>query len=95
MQCQTVREGVECFFWKKDGCSHDGGTCNEVSEKCEGCSHIISFGEQRFCKRYPNPESKWVNVECNLATHVVREEKVAEKKPINPLKASKRMARGR
>ena len=95
MECQTIRPGTECFFWKKNGCSFSDGRCSEVVEKCEGCAHIISIGEQRLCKRYPSPAAKWLLGECNLATHFQREEKKEEAKMINPLKASKRMSRGR
>lgn len=95
MQCQTVRPGVECFFWKKSGCSHQGNSCNQIVEQCQGCSNIIEFEGEHFCRRYPNPEAKWLIGKCNLATHIQIEEPKVEQKAINPLKASKRMARQR
>lgn len=96
MQCQTIRPGTECFFWKKSGCSNEGGKCFEVIEKCDGCSNIMELGETRMCKRFPNPGSKWLqDTVCSLATHVTIEKPKEEAKPINPLKASKRMSRGR
>ena len=95
MQCQTVRPGVECFFWKKSGCSFPSGQCNTIIDKCEGCKHILEFEGSNFCKTYPDPSSKWINIECHLATHVKRAEKKVEAKSINPLKASKRMAKGK
>lgn len=95
MQCQTVRQGVECFFWKKTGCSYKDSTCHEIAEQCAGCNHVTKLDDKEFCKKYPEPALKWLLGPCNLATHVKVEEKEAEVKKINPLKAAKRMSRGR
>ncbi len=64
-----------------------------IVEKCEGCDRIREFENQRFCSTYPVPEKKWFNGRCNFATHVkIESGKVAK---VNPLKASKRAAKGR
>ncbi len=95
MQCQTVRAGQECFFWKKQGCTFEGGSCIEIVKECEGCKHIIEFESKKYCSKYPDPVSKWLTGPCNLASHLPVEEKEVVAKKINPLKASKRMSRGR
>ncbi|MFR5647877.1 MAG: PxxKW family cysteine-rich protein, partial [Bilophila wadsworthia] len=49
--------------------------------------------EQQFCGSYPNPAKKWFDGRCNFATHIKTESGKAAK--VNPLKASKRAAKGR
>ncbi len=36
MECQTVLAGTECSFWKKTGCSAEGGSCQVVVEEWSG-----------------------------------------------------------
>ena len=48
---------------------------------------------QQFCGSYPNPAKKWFDGRCNFATHIKTESGKAAK--VNPLKASKRAAKGR
>jgi len=93
MICTTIREGHECFFMKKTGCSYNNGVCREVVEQCEGCGHIGTFVAGKYCLSYPEPALKWRNGNCNFATHL----KVtgAAKDKINPLKASKRASKKR
>ena len=62
-------------------------------EKCEGCDRVRTFEEQQFCGSYPNPAKKWFDGRCNFATHIKTESGKAAK--VNPLKASKRAAKGR
>ena len=94
MLCQTIRPNTECFFWKaKKGCTFEGGQCYEIVEKCEGCEHIVEFSGKKMCAKYPKPADKWLSGPCTMATHIKIEVKKEEPKPINPLKASKRMAR--
>ena len=45
------------------------------------------------CSSYPNPARKWATGRCNFATHMKAE--AAGSTKVNPLKASKRAARGR
>ncbi len=88
MKCTTVRDGSECPFMEKDGCSYEGGVCKPIVEKCEGCSRTTEFASEKYCVSLADPELKWKNGNCNLATHVVVEAK--KKQKINPIKASKR-----
>lgn len=62
-------------------------------DKCEGCDRLREFEGENFCSSYPNPNSKWSGGRCNFATHVKVETAAAAK--VNPLKASKRAAKGR
>ncbi len=62
-------------------------------DKCEGCERLRDFEEQRFCSSYPNPARKWADGRCNFATHIKAE--TSGKAKVNPLKASKRAAKGR
>lgn len=88
MLCETVKEGVDCFFMKKNGCQFNGGTCHQIIDKCEGCEKVQEFPAGKFCLNFPEPEVKWRIGVCNMATHVKAEGKDSGK--INPLKASKR-----
>lgn len=93
MICQTTKQGIECFFMSKTGCTYNGGTCYQVVEQCAGCEKIKEFPSGKFCVAYPQPELKWRNGPCNFATHVQRE--TAQEKIVNALKASKRKAKGK
>ncbi len=92
MVCTSVRDGQECPFMTGKGCSYNGGICHEVVEQCNGCNRNVQFGAGWFCAASPQPELKWKNSNCNLATHV-KAAAVKAKQKINPLKASKRTAR--
>ncbi|MBN2706671.1 MAG: PxxKW family cysteine-rich protein [Deltaproteobacteria bacterium] len=89
MICQTVRKGNECFLMKSSGCSYMGGSCKSVIDKCEGCAKIISYNEQNYCSCFPDPDTRWQNGTCTMATHIKRDVEQIKKK-INPLKASKK-----
>ena len=65
----------------------------QIIDKCEGCDRVREFEQEKFCSSYPAPERKWVEGRCNFATHVKLDAKSATK--VNPLKASKRAAKGR
>lgn len=91
MVCQTVKNGVECVFMTKKGCSFNGGTCHTVVDKCEGCGRIIECSTGNYCMIYPDPSAKWAIGNCPSATHVKNDPKEKSQK-INPLKASKRKA---
>lgn len=62
-------------------------------ERCEGCERVRDFENERFCSSYPDPAKKWADGRCNFATHVKSETSAQAK--VNPLKASKRAAKGR
>ena len=66
-----------------------------VVEKCEGCERIREDNGLRRCTSYADPEAKWSLGVCNFATHVKASVDKQGKVKINPLKASKRAARGR
>ncbi len=77
------------------GVLFNGFILDPVVEKCEGCERIKTFENQDFCSSYAMPHAKWANGACNFATHVKAELDKSGKVKINPLKASKRAARGR
>jgi hypothetical protein len=89
MLCQTVKEGVECSFMKKTGCSFVDGTCKVIIEDCAGCNKVVEYSGGQYCKSYADPGSRWIIGKCALASHVVKDAKENLQK-INPLKASKR-----
>ena len=62
-------------------------------EQCSGCERVRQFEEQEFCSSYPDPASKWNGGRCNFATHIKAQSSSQAK--VNPLKASKRAAKGR
>ena len=76
-----------------EGVTVNGMVILPVVDKCEGCNRVREFEGQQFCSSYPNPERKWAGGRCNFATHV--KVQVAAAAKVNPLKASKRAAKGR
>ena len=75
------------------GVEVNGIPVQPIVEKCTGCDRVCDFEGQQFCSSYPNPERKWAGGRCNFATHV--KVQVAAAAKVNPLKASKRAAKGR
>ena len=75
------------------GVQVNGILCLPVVVQCEGCDRIRTFATQNFCASYPMPEKKWSLGRCNFATHIHDESRAQAK--INPLKASKRSAKGK
>ena len=73
MQCATIKSGVECSFMAKSGCNFLGGTCRAIVEKCDGCDRIITFGNNKYCAAFPDPNSRWRMGNCNMATHIKTE----------------------
>lgn len=73
----------------------NGVECHPIIDKCEGCERTRDFEGAKYCTSYPLPERKWAKAVCNFATHVKAEKDTTGKVKINPLKASKRAARGR
>jgi hypothetical protein len=88
MLCQTIKQGTECFFMSKSGCSFNGGRCYPIVESCQGCSKTVTTPYGTYCQCCPDPAARWRSGPCNLATHVTRTAEQVVK--LNPLKASKR-----
>lgn len=91
MICATLKQGVECLFMKKSGCSYSEGKCYTVVENCEGCTRVVEFETGKYCTNFPYPAQKWQKGSCSMSTHVKKGQK-AEAQKVNPLKASKRNA---
>lgn len=89
MSEQTLEGAVKT----EQGVEVKGVVMQPVIDKCEGCDRIRAFDEQQFCSTYPNPARKWADGRCNFATHIKSE--TGGKTKVNPLKASKRAAKGR
>ena len=89
MICNSVKEGVECFFMNKNGCQFNGGSCHQIAEQCAGCQKAKEFPTGKYCLNFPEPTVKWRMGICNMATHVKAASTKKEAK-LNPLKASKR-----
>lgn len=96
MKCTTVKPGAECAFMTGGGCAFNADKhCFPIIDKCEGCERTKEFEGQKYCTSYPDPSKKWANGVCNFATHVRASVDKEGKVKVNPLKASKRAARGR
>lgn len=78
-----------------EGLSYKGVIMEPIDEKCDGCERIVDFEEKKFCPSYAQPARKWAHGVCNFATHVRASVDSEGKTKVNPLKASKRAARGR
>ncbi len=77
----------------EEGIAVNGVLLSPIVDKCDTCDRIREFEDQKFCSSYPNPARKWAAGRCNFATHMKAEAGGSAK--VNPLKASKRAARGR
>ncbi|MGE4505299.1 MAG: PxxKW family cysteine-rich protein [Desulfovibrionaceae bacterium] len=78
-----------------EGLQFKGIILEPVVEKCEGCDRAVPFEGASYCPTYAQPSRKWASGVCNFATHVRAEVEKGGKVKVNPLKASKRAARGR
>ncbi len=76
-----------------EGMQYNGAIFQPIIDKCEGCARVREFEGQSFCSSYPMPTAKWSLGTCNFSTHA-RATQAAQAK-VNPLKASKRAAKGR
>jgi len=92
MVCQTIKAGIECAFMTKKGCGFNGGSCYQITEKCEGCAKVIEHSTGKYCMIYPDPTGKWSVGGCPMATHI-KKSMTENGQRINPLKASKRASR--
>lgn len=77
------------------GLQYKGIIMEPVVEKCEGCERIVEAEGGKYCPSYAQPSRKWADGVCNFATHVRASVDKEGNVKINPLKASKRAARGR
>jgi len=79
----------------ENGLLLNGFLLETVIDKCEGCERVVNHASgSKYCTSYAKPATKWTHGVCNFATHV--KATVAQGKvKVNPLKASKRAARGR
>ncbi len=77
-----------------DGVQVNGVVMNTIVEQCEGCERVKEFDGAKFCGTYPTPAVKWRMGSCNFATHT-KAAPAKGKAKVNPLKASKRAAKGR
>lgn len=75
------------------GIKFKGMVLKAIVEQCEGCAKAEEFEGAKYCTLYPAPARKWAGGKCNSATHVKMGAESQAK--VNPLKASKRAARGR
>ncbi|XPV77776.1 MAG: PxxKW family cysteine-rich protein [Desulfovibrio sp.] len=78
-----------------EGLLYKGTIMQPVAEKCDGCDRKVEFEGNTYCPSYAQPERKWNHGVCNFATHVRASVDKEGNVSVNPLKASKRAARGR
>ncbi|GAB7080538.1 PxxKW family cysteine-rich protein [Megalodesulfovibrio paquesii] len=79
----------------EEGVFLNGVLMEPIIDKCEGCERSKDVEGVSICTSYSLPASKWRLGACNFATHVKATVDKSGKVKINPLKASKRAARGR
>jgi hypothetical protein len=77
------------------GLEYNGFILEPVVENCEGCERVVKLESNAYCPSYAQPARKWSRGVCNFATHVRAEVTASGEVKVNPLKASKRAARGR
>ncbi|MFW5836847.1 MAG: PxxKW family cysteine-rich protein [Desulfovibrionaceae bacterium] len=92
---KTQAAVLEDAVMTPEGLSYNGVILEPVVEKCEGCERVTEVEGQKFCPSYAKPAQKWTGKVCNFATHVRASVDKEGKVKVNPLKASKRAARGR
>ncbi len=105
MECTLLDAPVECHFatkanGDKNGCSYNGTSCFPIIEEClkgdedKDCAHIVELPKGKYCTKFPHPENRWSRGRCQMATHIKVDLSAPLEKKLNPLKASKRAARG-
>lgn len=77
----------------EQGVEVKGMLMQPVVEKCEGCDRVRTFEEQQFCGSYPNPRQEVVRRALQLC--YPHQDGKRQGRQVNPLKASKRAAKGR
>ena len=76
-----------------EGMLYNGALFHTVIDKCEGCGRVREFEGAQYCSSYPMPTAKWSLGVCNFSTHA-RTSGTGGNAKVNPLKASKRAAKG-
>ncbi|MDR0826363.1 MAG: PxxKW family cysteine-rich protein [Desulfovibrio sp.] len=76
-----------------EGMLYNGVIFQPIIDKCDGCGRVRDFAEARYCSSYPMPQAKWSMGTCNFSTHT-RVTATGAQAKVNPLKASKRAAKG-
>ena len=89
----NISKNLEGAVKTASGVEVKGIILSPVVELCQGCDRIRTFEEESFCGAYPSPAKKWTDGRCNFATHI--KSATAAKVKVNPLKASKRAAKGK
>ena len=87
MICQTIKNGIDCGFMTKKGCGFNGGSCNAIIDKCEGCGKVIECPTGKVLPCLSGPGRKVADRQCPTATHLKLDVKETTQK-VNPLKAS-------
>jgi hypothetical protein len=77
-----------------EGMLFNGALFQPIIDKCEGCARVREFEGAQYCSSYPMPAAKWSMGMCNFSTHAKVNASAPQAK-VNPLKASKRAAKGR
>lgn len=96
MAKKTVTTILDNAVMTDNGLTLNGIVLQPVVEKCEGCERAVAHESgDKYCTSYAKPATKWTHGVCNFATHVRAEKDTGGNVKINPLKASKRAARGR
>ena len=67
-----------------------------IIDKCIGCTNVVVGPERGVgtCRKCMVPAARWRNQNCNMATHL-QKTILEDKKMMDPLKQSKRNAKGR
>ena len=101
LTCEKKRPTKRCVFWKKykkspeGSCTFNDGRCSEIIEQCIGCKYIDKSTLGNYCLVYMNPSSSWKSIKCPMYVNPEEIKKQAEEeKKTNPLKASRRKAKG-
>jgi len=105
LSCKTEQPTKCCVFWKenkrdrKGHCSFNDGACRKILEACHQCEYVDKIGSEQlnnYCSVYMNPSALWKSGQCPMYVNPeeVKAKAEAEKK-VNPLKASRRKAKGR
>lgn len=89
-ECKLKRATI-CSYYK-DGICLLEYECKEIPKACEKCNKVVEFDGTKYCSVYVNPEGKWKNGICPMASHVSRERK-DEEKFIDPLKKAKQLSK--
>lgn len=76
-----------------EGVEVNGFIISPCVEQCSGCERVRAFDNLDYCSSYPDPARKWTGGKCNFATHIKAQ--TSSQAKVNPLKASKRAAKGR